>query len=371
MRARHIRRNRSWRALDLRARHRWAWPLLATYALAHAACSGAYGPPIPSGDGGDHSRSDAQKRDAGSPDAMTYLIDAATRKFAPDAFFINDPAPPMCGPDGGMSEAPKLDGSVDCPADKNREGCPCPEPGKKAACWPGKRINRDHGICVDGKTTCGQTAEFGTAWGPCEGYVLPKKGALSGPDACRCFSSGKWELSNLVPCIFQDPDGDTYLYSSRPDAEGGYACDPVSLEDLPPSTPSDSWSTSRLNVDCAGQFELCYTLRAGKASDPSSSDCVLMRACVDVWYAEAGKTQSLDDLPGWVAADTQCAERFRTRGGYGEMSVRGKSIECDPVDNGKGDAYVFERTSYCRPDCNETPDAQECRDCSVSGSGKF
>lgn len=332
-----------------------------------AGCSGAYGPPIPEADAGP-SRGDGGGKDAGTPDAMSYILDASQPDLSPDAFFINDPAPPMCGPDGGMSDPPKIAGSADCPADKNREGCPCPNVGKEADCWPGKRINRNHGICEDGRTTCSETAEFGPAWGPCKGYVLPKESAVRGPEACRCFSSGKWDLSNLVPCIVEDTEG-IYLYSSRPNDDGTYVCD--SVMDLPPPTPTERWSSSKLKVDCAGEFELCYTLKAGKASDPRPNDCVLMKSCVDIWYGEAGRTQDLPDLPGWVAKDSDCSARFKQNGGYGEMSVRGLSIECDPVDDGDGDPYIFERTSYCSPDCNDNPDSEECRDCSVSGSGDF
>jgi hypothetical protein len=337
-------------------------------ALLLAACSGDYGPPIPERTASERRSSGSKVKDAGA-DAMAYVIDAASR-FRPDAFFINDPAPPMCGPDGKRTAPPKVDGTDDCPKDKNREGCECPEAGKEAACWPGKRINRNHGICVDGKTRCGETAEFGRAWGECEGYVLPKEGALQGPEACRCFSKGKWELSNLVPCIVEEPESSrVYLYSSRPDASGGYTCG--SAAEFPPSAPEENWSTSRLNVDCAGKFELCYTLKAGKSSNPEADDCVLMKKCFDVWYDKAGTTQSLPDLPGWVATDTTCAARFKSTGGYGEMSVQGLSEECDPVDDGSGKAYVFERTTYCRPDCNETPDADDCKSCSVSGAGDF
>jgi hypothetical protein len=200
--------------------------------------------------------------------------------------------------------------------------------------------------------------------------VLPEEGVQQGPEACRCFSRGKWELSNLVPCIVEDTEDDaTYLYSSRPDGKGGYSCGAIT--NLPPSAPSESWSTSRLNVDCAGQFELCYTLKAGRASSPKREDCTLMRQCFDVWYDRAGRTQNLPDLTGWVATDTTCAARFKNVGGYGEMSVRGRSAQCEPVDDGEGNAYVFERTTYCKPDCNETPDSDECRDCSVSGAGDF
>jgi hypothetical protein len=336
-----------------------------------AACSGDFGAPIPGGQGSRTADAAAQEAKANRPDAMSYVIDAAT-SFRSDAFFINDPAPPMCGPDGKMTPAPKLEGSADCPKDKNREGCACPEAGKEAACWPGKRINRNHGICGDGKTRCGQTPEFGLAWGSCQGYVLPKEGALQGPDACLCFSKGKWELSNLVPCIVEDTENNTtYLYSSSPDARGGYSCGSVSVAQLPQTAPTEIWSTSRLNVDCAGQFELCYTLKAGKATVPNANDCTLTRQCFDVWYDEAGRPQNLPDLSGWVAPDTSCAARFKSVGGYGEMSVRGRSEECEAVDDGNGKAYVFERTTYCKPDCNQTPDAEECRDCSVSGAGDF
>jgi hypothetical protein len=336
-------------------------------AFVIAACSGDYGPPIPASG---RLRDGGEERDARPTDAaMSFVIDASSR-FRSDAFFINDPAPPMCGPDGKMTPPPKVEGSADCPKDKNREGCECPKAGEEAPCWPGKRINRNHGICVDGKTRCTQTAEFGLAWGACEGYVLPKEGALQGPEACRCFSKGKWELSNLVPCIVEDAENSaTYLYSSQPDSAGGYSCG--SITELPPPAPSAIWSTSRLNVDCAGQFELCYTLKAGRAGAPRADDCTLTRRCFDVWYDQAGRTQNLPDLPGWVATDTTCAERFKSVGGYGEMSVRGLSEECEAVDDGNDKAYVFERTTYCKPDCNETPTADECRDCSVSGAGDF
>ena len=76
-------------------------------------------------------------------------------------------------------------------------------PGVTAACWPGQRLNRNHGICKDGTTVCQDTGEFGLRWGKCEGYVLPDENALSGPEACGCFSNGNWSLDNLSPCIFR------------------------------------------------------------------------------------------------------------------------------------------------------------------------
>src|SRR3954469_4881420 len=41
----------------------------------------------------------------------------------PDAFFATDPPLKWCGPDGGAPDAAVPNGTVDCPSDKNREGC--------------------------------------------------------------------------------------------------------------------------------------------------------------------------------------------------------------------------------------------------------
>ena len=91
----------------------------------------------------------------------------------PDAFFEDDPPPRMCLPDGSMTEPMLPGGTPDCPADKNREGCRCDVVGETGTCWPGLRVDRERGICRDGTTTCMPYDEFGGAWGPCEGYVLP------------------------------------------------------------------------------------------------------------------------------------------------------------------------------------------------------
>jgi hypothetical protein len=236
-----------------------------------------------------------------------------------------------------------------------------------AACWPGKRINRNHGICVDGTTSCRDTTEFGLRWGPCEGYVLPADGALSGPSACRCFSSGKWQLSNLAPCIFRGMA--TYLYSSTLTSDGKINCGSNVPE--PPPVPAGDWSSSTLNVDCAGQFELCFTIKAGDAANPRADDCVIMQQCVPVWYPEEGVDQALPPLAAWSSANSACARQFDTVGGYGEMTVLGESIECEAVDDGAGNPYVFHRTDYCPPSCQNTPDTPECRDCQTGGSGDF
>jgi hypothetical protein len=112
-------------------------------------------------------------------------------------------------------------------------------------------------------------------------------------------------------------------------------------------------------------------MKAGNVSDPKPNDCTLMHACIDVWYAHAGQSQVLPNLPGWTATDKDCAKRFTDTGGYGEMSVLGTSSECDPVNDANGNSYVFARNAYCGPDCAKTPDAESCKSCAVNGSGNF
>src|SRR4051794_26095317 len=90
---------------------------------------------------------DASVRDGsaeGGALGNSSMLDAAALLDAMpivDAFFINDPAPPMCLADGAVIEAENPGGTPTCPDDKNREGCPCPSANATAACWPGKRVN--------------------------------------------------------------------------------------------------------------------------------------------------------------------------------------------------------------------------------------
>ena len=116
----------------------------------------------------------------------------------PDAFWADDPPPMECRADGTRGTPPATPGGTpECPDDKNREGCRCEAMGESAPCWPGLRANRDRGICQDGVTTCQPFDEFTGVWGPCVGAVLPVEGERLGPQSCRCFSNGRWEIDNL------------------------------------------------------------------------------------------------------------------------------------------------------------------------------
>lgn len=294
----------------------------------------------------------------------------------PDAFWADDPPPRQCLEDGTMGPLPDPPGGTpECPDDRNREGCRCTDIGATAPCWPGRRVNRDRGICQDGMTTCELYDEFTGVWGPCRGYVLPVEGATRGAAACRCFGEGRWQIDNLSPCFVDyGATRGVYAVSTYIGSDGIARCPDLPPGASPPPSPQPgtNWSTDRLSVDCEGRFNLCYTLKAGSADAPSDTDCVLARVCTgDIWYPERDAVMELPPLPSWTSPDSACALRFRDSGGYGEMSVLGLSIECDPVDDGSGGEYVFNRVNYCPIRCNTDPTLPECEGCMMGGSGTF
>ncbi len=166
--------------------------------------------------------------------------------------------------------------------------------------------------------------------------------------------------------------GGTYAVSTYVDSSGTPQC-PSESSTSPPPVPmaGQPWSPDRLTVDCAGAFRLCYTIKAGDASAPSPGDCVVGQSCVEAWYSNAGMTQELPPLPAWTGMDPACAAQFEATGGYGEMSVHGLSVECDPVDDGMGGDYVFNRVNYCPSSCNTDPSGPGCAGCMAGGSGSF
>lgn len=343
--------------------------IIGASAITGCEC-GAATRPMRRGDGsstGDLDAGTTVRADTGSGPFDAYL------RPDPDAYFFEDPPPATCYPDGGMGPWPDPPGGTpDCPDDRAREGCRCDEVGATAACWPGPRRNRMRGICRDGVATCMPRDEFGGQWGPCVGAVLPVPGVELGPQACECFSMGRWEIDNLSPCFVDYGPGGVWAVSTH--VSGGTAmCPALPPESRPPPMPMAGtvWSADRLTVDCAGRFRLCYTLRAGNAAAPSPTDCQVAETCVETYYPSAGVAQELPPLPAWTSSDSECPRRFRDIGGYGEMSVVGTSIECDDISDGSGGRYVFNRVNYCPIRCNEMPSLPECMNCRMGGSGMF
>jgi len=188
-----------------------------------------------------------------------------------------------------------------------------------------------------------------------------------GTPECPCdFSGGRWLLENPSPCtIFNERGEIVGMVSTKLDA----SC-PVIVAGAPVAHEGP-WSLNSLQVDCAGQFELCYALKAGNADDPKPEDCLVARVCTQVWYPEADVKMTLPALDGWTATDLTCAQRFNDSGGYGEMTVLGESVECDVIDDGGGQPYAFSRSPYCAPDCRDNPDREDCKRCSQGGAGGF
>jgi hypothetical protein len=109
---------------------------------------------------------------------------------------------------------------------------------------------------------------------------------------------------------------------------------------------------------------------------------VLGEVCTDADYKEANVEQPLPDLPTWAGSDSVCAKKWEgdtpedVSPGYGEMIVKGRTIHCDAVDDGKGSDFVFHRVKYCPRICrpgypNYQPNAPQCQDCQLKGKGEF
>ncbi len=329
----------------------------------------------------------------GGEDGSTpgFDTDGGLGNAKPDAGdpFANDPPPKYCVLPG-QPTPPKPGGTEACPDDKNKPGCGCTTLGEEADCWTGLRVNRELGQCKDGRTKCVQIDENTKAWGACEGEVLPNAGQTKGKAACKCFSLGQWKLANTSPC-FITYNGDAtkpYAVSTVTDGTGSSCgpptsqCKPVGQSDCPtipqnssapPPKPGSDWSTDTLKVDCAGRFKLCYELKAGTFETPKPSDCSLSKVCVEADYVKENVEQPFPPLPAWTSSNTACAAQWEATGGYGEMSVVGESVLCDKVDDGAGNAFVFNRVKYCPSTCriagNETK--PECLNCQQGGSGTF
>lgn len=293
-----------------------------------------------------------------------------------DDLYANDPPPPWCGP-GGDPAPPPPGGTLECPDDKNKPGCGCSNEGEKAACWTGLRKHRNVGVCKDGETTCRRKSETGFAWGPCEGEVLPVSGATKGKEACTCFSAGQWKLANLSPCTMSYTEGNKTTISAVSTILKGNSVE-CPAKNPPTAPPAEAWSTSTLNVDCAGHFKLCLRIRHGSFENPSPNDCIIGESCAEGDYKTPNEDQQWPDLPGWLGKDTACAKKWYETpddksAGYAEMIVKGQSVRCDPIDDGAGNDLVFNRVKFCPSMCNEPANANhpECVSCRQGGQGDF
>ncbi len=91
------------------------------------------------------------------------------------------------------------DGTVD-------EGCDC-EIGATVDCYDGPAITEGVGHCVRGRITCRETPEGGSAFGPCEGSVLPSEEI--------CDGAGDEDCDELID------EGCTCLLGESHDCYGG------------------------------------------------------------------------------------------------------------------------------------------------------
>jgi hypothetical protein len=315
--------------------------------------------PGPLSDGGKPDGGDPVGTDLPAPNCPAPTTEACCK----------DPNPPR----------PDVGGTEKCPGDKNLPGCGCDTPGQTAACWTGKRANRNHGVCKDGTTTCTQSSENTRVWSDCVGEVLPTAGATKGAAACTCFSKGQWKIANLSPCTLQYTDGSGTVYNAVSTVLDGSGVAQCPAENPPTAAPATDWSTDTLNVDCAGHFKLCLRIRQGVFESPSPSDCILGEVCTEADYTTPNVDQAWPNLKGWLGTDKACAKKWddisnntpTVSAGYAEMIVKGTSVACDAIDDGSGGDFVFNRVKYCPRSCQNDPTTPDCKACQQSGQGQF
>ena len=311
-------------------------------------------------------------------------LDGEAPDYSIDAFFAEDPPPPDCSDSGAVPTKPG--GTPSCPDDKNLQGCLCTQAGQTAACWPGKRKNRNKGLCKDGTTTCEQNAEFKLAWTECVGYkgisppTFEPPPDAKGKAACTCFSAGYWDVKNTSPCFYSSGSAVIGAVSTIVDPSGARCPTQTEMDFTTGTPPTQPFSANTLKVDCNGYFKLCFTLYAlpakGATKNPAS-DCKVTTVCTEAHYDQAGKgangtdgVMNMPDLQSWItktAPETACAGQFYNNGGYGTFSVIGTSDECDQVDK------TFLTFDYCPIYCNE-PGKQslpECVNCKNGSGGPF
>ena len=216
-----------------------------------------------------------------------------------------------------------------------------------------------------GATGAGGAAGVGGATGMAGGAggeSTTGAGGAAGGSCPTCFLHGQWSLDNLSPCFVSGADPTKISAAiSTVQSGGAYQC-PMDLSAAPAV-----WSTDRLTIDCAGHYDLCFTLKAGDPSNPSPSDCVVAQSCVAGDAVSSTMPQAWPPLPGWIASQsaTACAQSFYDGGGYGEESVTGTANGCGTVSK------VFARVRYCPLSCNGPTPASACATCVAGGSGPF
>jgi hypothetical protein len=134
--------------------------------------------------------------------------DAAAEAVVDGGYSSSGPSTvPGLGPDGSVANC-----SATSP---DQEGCPCASTDVVRTCYPGAAETRNVGECKDGKQACtDRGGEFGLAYGPCVGHVLPTVCGIGLDGMC----SGK------IGC--DDPN-------CRP----ALGCDDAGSDEPPPCTP--------------------------------------------------------------------------------------------------------------------------------------
>ena len=163
-------------------------------------------------------------------------------------------------------------------------------------------------------------------------------------------------IDNLALCVSPTTAfASTHVYSTfwndltrEPECEPWRAPQPV---------PAIPWSKLRISSQCAGNGQLCVTLKAGQENNLSPDDCLLTTQCTAFDYTTPGQVAELAPLGAWVAESSECALRYEQLGGYLEFRVDSAQLGCGMS------ADDVTRVAVCPTRCEADPTAAGCEIC--------
>jgi len=256
----------------------------------------------------------------------------------------------------------------DCDGELNEEGdaCVC-VPDSQSSCFEGPAGTEGVGMCQAGLRTCN---ELGTAWGACEGQVLPETESCNtqGDDDCDGLTN---EDGAGCSCV---PGEEVSCYSGPPNTKnvgpckaGTQACNADGTGYGPcvgETTPVAETCSTAIDDDCDGQInedgvgcvcapaasEACYSGPSGTADvGVCKSGTRVCSVQGTAWGACSGEV-----LPSaetcFTLADDDC-DGFSNEEGAGCACVPGEQVSCysgDPATEGVGPCHGG--TQSCKSD---------------------
>ena len=212
------------------------------------------------------------------------------------------------------------------------------KPGEKQACYTGPFGTQGVGICQGGTATC---AADGSAFGPCEGEVLPADETCNTAEDDDCDGMTNEEGAGCV-CI---PGSVTTCYSGPPGTEGVGACIAGILTCLADGTgygpctgevtPATEDCATAADEDCDGATPLCAALWAQRYGDAAGQFAWGIAAHPDGGAFLTGDLSGTADFGGGALTSAGSSDVFLTRLGPTGNHVWSKKFGNNSLQSGQ------------------------------------